>query len=199
MGCRAQEHLLFHRPCPGPQPALPGQCHPSRVFLPQGPALGTQPTPQGALKPGCPHTPPPTHPRTYCVSKSPKTLPQRRLCFQVDAKGEAKRKMGERRGQHHPPPPLRTPTPQLTPQASAGPHVPLGFAATASSRSPVLSPPTSLLDQTLKGLQGQIQTPASTSKLQPFPKERMVGFGLPQGVGVSSHLLPEASKVSPPP
>lgn len=103
--------------------------------------------------------------------------------FSRDAKGEAKRKMGERRGQHHPPPPLRTPTPSTDPQVSAGPHLPLSFAATAPSRAQFpLSTHLPARPDT-KGATRPDSNAASTSKLQPFPKERMVWALTPSGCG----------------
>ena len=94
-----------------------------------------------------------------------------------------RRKMGERRGQHHPPPPLRTPTPSTDPQVSAGPHLPLSFAATAPSRAQFpLSTHLPARPDT-KGATRPDSNAASTSKLQPFPKERMVWALTPSGCG----------------
>lgn len=115
--------------------------------------------------------------------------------FSGDAEGEAKQKMGERRGQLHPPPPLGTPTPSTDPQVSADPHLPLSFATTAPSRaqSPLSTHLPARPDT--KGAARPDSNAASTSKLKPFPKEKRVWALTPSGHGCF-HLLPELSKVS---
>lgn len=128
--------------------------------------------------------PPPTHPHTpthpLCI---PKDLPSGRAVFSGDIEGEAKRKTGGRRGQLHPPPPLGTPTPPTDPQMSAGPHLPLSFAATAPSRAqtPLCTHLPARPDT--KGAARPDSNAASTSKLQPFPKEKGVWALTPSGRG----------------
>lgn len=106
LGCRARASALPQSPARGsPQPALPGQCHPSRVFLPQGPALGTYYAPRGSGNQDAPT--PPLHPApTACPSPDP---PSEKAVFQEMLRGGgSKRKMGERR-MPTPPPPLWDP------------------------------------------------------------------------------------------
>lgn len=130
---------------------------------------------------------PPTHPLHI-----PKDLPSGRAVFSGDAEGEAKRKTGGRRGQLHPPPPLGTPAPPTDPQVSAGPRLPLSFAGPPPAGPRPLSAPTSLLGQTLRGLQGQIQT-LPLPLMQLFPKRK-------EGVGfdyLRAWALPICSPSSP--
>ena len=118
-----RRRLLFHGFCLGsPQPAPPGWCHPSEVLLPQGPALGAQAKPRGAVKPGHPRAHPLhtlTHPHTLCTS--PKTFPQGGLCFQemLKVKQGGKQEEGEANStRHHLPGPR---SPQLTPRCLRAP------------------------------------------------------------------------------